>query len=466
METVERRPKKGEEVVVQVEGIDRKGKAVGVTDGHPIVINRGIPGDRVRARVTKRRKGALEGVSLEMLERGPGHVDARCPHHVSCGGCKFQDLSYEVQLELLRGHIEKALSDASVPFTEVESTIGCPEPWNYRNKMELSFGGIRWIEPEEPEGVERDFALGFHAPGRFDRVLDVSECHILFEGGIDIVRTARSLAKELQMSAWNQHTHEGCLRHLVLRRGVRTEETLVYVVSSVRDASVDVFLERLSAAHPEISTLIHGVNPHVADVATSLDRRVIKGPGWITERLSGIEFRISPESFFQTNTLQAERLFEVVLEEAQLEGAGLVYDLYCGAGSISLLLAGAVERVVGFELSKEAVADAEANAARNDISNVSFVAGDLAETIGAVSECPDVLICDPPRAGMHDRVVEKVIELGPKRIVHVSCNANTAARELARFAGHGYELLRARPVDLFPHTPHVECVFTLERKSS
>ena len=466
METVERKPKKGEEVVVQVEGIDRKGKAVGMTDGHAIVINRGIPGDRVRARVTKRRKGALEGVSLEMLERGPGHVEARCSHHVSCGGCKFQDLSYEVQLELLRGHIEKALTDAAVPFTAVDSVIGCPEPWNYRNKMELSFGGIRWIEPEEPEGVARDFALGFHAPGRFDRVLDVSECHILFEGGIEIVKTARALAKELQLTAWNPHTHEGCLRHLVLRRGVHTEETLVYVVSSVRDDTVDALLEGLSAAHPEITTLIHGVNAHVADVATSSERRIIKGPGWITERLRGVEFRISPESFFQTNTLQAERLFEVVLEEAQLAEAGLVYDLYCGAGSISLLLAGAVRRVVGFELSQEAVADAEANASRNEISNVSFVAGDLAETIGSVSERPDILICDPPRAGMHDRVIDKVIGLAPQRIVHVSCNVHTAAKELARFAYHGYELVRVRPVDLFPHTPHVECVFTLERKSS
>ena len=466
METVERKPKRGEEVLVHVEGIDRKGKAVGVTDGHPIVINRGIPGDRVRARVTKRRKGALEGVSLEMLERGPGHVEARCSHHVSCGGCKFQDLSYEVQLEILHGHIAKALRDAAVPFTEVDPVIACAEPWNYRNKMELSFGGIRWVEADEPEGAPRDFALGFHAPGRFDRVLDINECHILFEGGVEIAETARSLAKELQLTAWNPHTHEGCLRHLILRRGVRTQETLVYVVSSVRDDVVDEFLDRLSASHPEITTLVHGVNSHVADVATSQERRVIKGPGWITEQLRGVEFRISPESFFQTNTLQAERLFEVVLEEAQIAEAGLVYDLYCGAGSISLLLAAAAQRVVGFELSREAVSDAEANASRNEISNVSFVAGDLAETIGAVNERPDVLICDPPRAGMHDRVVEKVIELGPQRVVHVSCNVNTAAKELARFAYHGYELVRSRPVDLFPHTPHVECVFTLERRST
>ena len=466
METVARRPRKGEEVEVVVETIDRRGRAVGVADGHPIIITRGIPGDRVRARVTKRRKGALEGVSLEMLERGSGHVEARCQHHVSCGGCRFQDLSYEVQLELLRGHIQGALAEAAVPFIEVDPVIGCPDPWNYRNKMELSFGAIRWVEPDEPEGVARDFALGFHAPGRFDRVLDVSECHLLFEGGIGVATTARALAKELGLSAWNQHTHEGCLRHLVLRRGVRTGETLVYVVSSTGGALVDAFLERLSAAHPEITTLVHGLNPGVADVATSLERRVIKGAGWITERLSGVEFRVSPESFFQTNTLQAERLFEVVTEEAQAAEAGLVYDLYCGAGSISLLLAGAVGQVVGFELSEEAVADAEANASRNEISNASFVAGDLAETIRAVSERPDVLICDPPRSGMHDKVIEKVIELAPERIVHVSCNAHTAARELARFAYHGYDLTRARPVDLFPHTPHVECVFTLERSSS
>ena len=466
MDTVAQRPKKGEEVEAVVETIDRRGRSVGEVDGHPIILTRGIPGDRVRARVTKRRRAELQGVWLEVLERGPLHVDARCAHAQSCGGCRFQDLAYEAQLELLHGHIQEALASACVPFSEIEPVIGCPTPWNYRNKMELSFGAIRWVEAEEPEGVARDFALGFHAPGRFDRVLDVRECHLLFEGGMEFVTTARELAKELELSAWNQHTHEGCLRHLVLRRGVHTGETLAYVVTSEGGEVVEEFLERFCALHPELTTLVHGVNPGVADVATSSERRVVKGPGWITERLRGVEFRISPESFFQTNTLQAERLFEVVLEEAAAQEADLVHDLYSGAGSISLLLAGAVERVVGFELSAEAVADAEANASRNGISNATFVAGDLAETIASVSERPDVLVCDPPRSGMHEKVVERVIELAPQRIVHVSCNAHTAARDLARLVHQGYELVRARPLDLFPHTPHVECVFTLTRRTS
>lgn len=466
MEAVAHRPRKGEEVEALVETIDRRGRAVGQAGGHKIVLARGIPGDRVRVRVTKRRKGELQGVPLEVLERGPDHVLPRCAHAQSCGGCRFQDLDYGAQLELSRGHIGEALAGASVPCSRIEAVIGCPEPWNYRNKMELSFGAIRWVEEGEPQGVKRDFALGFHAPGRFDRVLDVSECHLLFEGGIEYVRSARDLAQELNLSAWNQHTHEGVLRHLVLRCGVHTGETMAYVVTSTGGEEVEEFLERFAAAHPALTTLVHGVNPGVADVARSEKRRVVTGPGWITERLGDVEFRISPESFFQTNTLQAERLFEVVLEEARLEEAELVYDFYCGAGSISLLLAGAVDRVVGYEISAEAVADAEANAARNSIRNASFVAGDLAETIASVRECPDVLICDPPRSGMHERVIERIIELAPARIVHISCNAHTAARDLARLVHHGYELVRARPVDLFPHTPHIECVFTLERCSS
>lgn len=466
MEAVERRPKKGEEVEALVEAIDRRGRAVGVAAGHTIILPRGIPGDRVRARVTRRRKGELHGVVMGVLERGPGYVAARCAHAKSCGGCRFQDLDYAAQLDLLRGHIGAALEGAFVPCGKIEDVIGCPEPWNYRNKMELSFGAIRWVEEDEPQGVARDFALGFHAPGRFDRVLDVSECHLLFEGGMDLVTSARDLAKELGLSAWNQHTHEGVLRHLVLRRGVHTRETMAYVVTSTGGEAVEEFLKRFAAANEGLTTLVHGVNAGVADVATALERRLITGPGWITERLHGVEFRISPQSFFQTNTLQAERLFEVVLEEARLEGVGLVHDLYCGAGSISLLTAGAVERVVGYELSTEAIADAEANAKRNGITNVSFVAGDLALTMASVSERPDVLICDPPRAGMHEKVVGRIIELGPDRIVHVSCNAHAAARDLARLVAHGYELVRARPVDLFPHTPHVECVFTLERSAS
>jgi len=466
MDTVARRPKKGEEVEVAVETIDRRGRALGETGGHPIALPRGLPGDKLRVRVTRRRRKELYGVPLEVLERGPAHIDARCSHAGSCGGCRFQDLDYEAQLELLRGHISQALAEAFVPLKEVDPVIGCPEPWGYRNKMELSFGAIRWVEEDEPEGVERDFALGFHAPGRFDRVLDVSECQLLFEGGIELVHSARALAKELDLSAWNQHTHEGCLRHLVLRRGVHTQETLAYLVTSRGGADVDELLARFAELHPELTTLVHGVNAGVADVAKSEERRVLKGEGWITERLHGVEFRVSPESFFQTNTLQAERLFEVVLEEACAEGTELVHDLYCGAGSISLLLARSAGKVTGFELSEEAVADAVENARRNQISNAEFVAGDLAETIAGVTERPDVLVCDPPRSGMHERVVERLIELGPQRIVHVSCNAHTAARDLARLVHHGYELVRARPVDLFPHTPHVECVFTLERSSS
>jgi len=465
MDTVARRPKKGEEVEALVDTIDRRGRALGEAEGHPISLTRGLPGDRVRARVTKRRRTGLQGVPLEVLEHGPSHVDARCAHAQSCGGCRFQDLAYGAQLELLRGHISQALEEACVPSPEVEPVIGCPVPWNYRNKMELSFGAIRWVEEDEPEGVERDFALGFHAPGRFDRVLDVSECHLLFEGGMELASSARDLAKELELTAWNQHTHEGCLRHLVLRRGVHTDETLAYVLTSRNGEDVDEFLDRFSALHPKLTTLVHGVNPGLADVATSSERRTITGPGWISERLRGIEFRISPESFFQTNTLQAERLFDIVIEEASAEGAGLVHDLYSGAGSISLLLAGAVEEVTGFELSTEAVADAKENALRNGIKNADFVAGDIAETIASVTERPDVLVCDPPRSGMHEKVVERLIELRPERIVHVSCNAQTAARDLARLVYNGYALIRARPVDLFPHTPHVECVFTLERRS-
>ena len=466
MDTVARRPKKGEEVEVAVETIDRRGRALGETGGHPIALPRGLPGDKLRVRVTRRRRKELYGVPLEVLERGLDHIDARCAHAGSCGGCRFQDLAYEAQLELLRGHISESLAEALVPIAEVDPVIGCPEPWSYRNKMELSFGAIRWVEEDEPEGVDRDFALGFHAPGRFDRVLDVHECHLIFDGGIELVRTARTLAKELELTAWNQHTHEGCLRHLVLRHGFHTGETLAYLVTSRDGADVDEFLARFAELHPELTTLVHGVNSGVADVARASERRLLRGDGWITERLHGVEFRISPESFFQTNTPQAERLFEVVLEEACAEGAELVHDLYCGAGSISLLLARSAGHVRGFELSGEAVADAEANAHRNQISNVSFVAGDLAETIGEVSETPEVLVCDPPRAGMHERVVERMIELAPPKIVYVSCNVHTAARDLGRLVQSGYELVRARPVDLFPHTPHVECVFTLERSAS
>lgn len=464
-------PRRGDEVDVRVERLDRRGRAQGLTVGEeqalPVSLRRAVPGDLVRARVVKRRRGRLEAQALERVERGPLSVEARCAHVPSCGGCSFQELAYAAQLELKGRLVAEDLAAAGLSGVPTEPVLACDPPWHYRNKMEFTFGARRWIEPGEPEGVEADFALGLHAPGRFDKVLDVARCHIVFEEANPILTDARRLARELGLPPWDVRTHTGLLRHLVLRKGERTGDLLVALVTA--DGSqpeVERYAARLLELHPEITTLVHGVNTRPAATAIAERERILHGPGYLRERLGHLELRVSAGSFFQTNTRQAERLFELVGEETG--PAELVWDLFCGTGTIALSLARSVGRVVAVEEVPSAVADARRNATANGIGNVRFEEADVTEALrgrvaGLELGSPDLAVVDPPRAGLHPKALEALLAAAPPRLVYVSCNVRATARELAQLVDGGYRLLRARPVDLFPHTPHVECVFTLER---
>ena len=434
-----------------------------------------VPGASVRGEVMRRRRNDIEARVLEVLESGPHHVEPRCSHFGTCGGCSRQDLAYEAQLaglgDLL-GDLVRPLLEAE---TVVEPVLGMEHPWNYRNKMDFTFGNRRWVNVDEPEDAPRDFAVGLHVRGNYEKVLDVDTCHIAFEEASGILTTARAEARGL--SAWDVRAHEGLLRHLVLRKGVHTGEILAYLVTSPgEDDRIDAYAERILAAHPEITTFVHGTNDGVATVATSEKKRVLHGGGTIHEELLGLRFEISPESFFQTNTLQAELLAARVREAAAVHADDVVFDLYCGGGALSLVMAAseggvAPRSLTGFELVVSAVRDAEKNAAKNGIENARFVPGDLAQTLAPGSlnelglETPTVCLVDPPRAGMHASVVEALRGLAPRRIVYVSCNPKTAVRDLA-LLGEDYRLTRVQPIDLFPHTPHLECIFTIERRGA
>jgi len=430
-----------------------------------------VPGDHLRFTVLKRRGNRIDGRPLELLSPSPARVEARCRHSLSCGGCSFQECDYAEQLIQKQRLLREALRAAEqLGAGEVEPVLGCDPPWAYRNKMEYTFGSRRWIEPDEPEGASADFALGLHAPGRFDKVLDLAECKIVFAAGEGILRDARELAREEGLEPWDVKEHTGFLRHLVLRAGVRTDEVMVNVVTASESAGrFDPYAAALLERHPEITTLVQTIHGGVASVSHGEAERVLFGPGWITEELCGATFRISPRSFFQVNTVQAEKLFEIVREEAAPSGDEVVYDLYSGAGTIALTLAPRVREVLAFEQVPEAVADAERNAAANGIDNVRLLEGDVLQRLDEVLENPGswprprVCVVDPPRAGLHPKVPPKLLALGADRIVYVSCNMTAGARDLALLVEGGYRLGRIRPVDLFPHTPHVECVVTLQR---
>ncbi|MAF65208.1 MAG: 23S rRNA (uracil(1939)-C(5))-methyltransferase RlmD [Planctomycetes bacterium] len=467
-----RKPRHGDELVCDVDGYDRRGWAVGrAVDpqgrAYRVRLRGAVPGDRVRVAVVRRRGERIDGTSVGHLARGPDLVESRCRHFGTCGGCSFQDLAYGAQLAAAHAAVTQALALHGLEAS-VDAVLGDPEPWHYRNKMEFTFAARRWIEAGEPEGVDADFALGLHVPGRHDKVMDVEECVIAFGEAQGIVRDARDLAREAGLAPWNLRDHTGLLRHLVLRKASHSDQILAYLVTSTEAATlVDPFAQRLCAHQPAITTFVQGINTRPASVAVGERDRVLTGPGFITERLAGLDLRISPTSFFQTNTRQAELLARLVREEALVGGSSpeCVFDLCSGGGVLSLLLASSAGRVVGFEIVPSAVADALANARRNGIDNVEFVEGDVARELPAHAggPPPDVCVVDPPRAGMHADVVRALGKLAPRRIVFVACDLAASGGDVAALVAAGWSLARVRPIDLFPHTPHVECVLTLER---
>lgn len=465
-----RKPKRGDVVELVVEELDEKGHGLGRLDDHRFHIRGAVPGSRVRATVHRRRRNNVDAALDDVLAPGEHAVQPRCTHFGTCGGCSFQNLAYAEQLAELQRLLANTL--ASFPEVEVEPVLGCDDPWNYRNKMDFSFSNRRWIEKDEPHGASRapdDFALGLHPVRRHDKVFDVERCEIAFAEASPILNAVRGLAREHALDAWDTRAHRGLLRHLVLRKGFATGEILAQLVTTEEAAErIDPFVADVLERQPEITTFVQAVNPGVALVAVG-EERVLHGPGRIHEELLGLRFTISAQSFFQTNTAQAERLVQCVVEHAQAAPGQRVFDLYCGCGTFSLPLARAGVDVTGFELVESAIEDAHRNAAANDIATARFVAGDLAETLTADElqalglGVPDLCIVDPPRAGMHPRALAALRRLAPRRIVYVSCRPASAARDLELLRTDAYRVLRVQPIDLFPHTPHLECVIVLER---
>jgi len=463
----ERKPRRGDVCELEIESFDERGEGVGRSGEYAVELRRAIPGERVRAGVNWRRRNLLGARVLERLAPSPHAAVPRCAHFGSCGGCSLQSLDYETQLAGLHALVERAFrAQGFGAELEIAPVEGAGELYGYRNKMEFTFSNRRWIEDGEPPGAATGFALGLHAPGVHSKVIDVGSCPIQPAAADRILASMRAEAQLRGLEPWDQRTHTGLLRHAVLRSSRATGEILVDLVTS-RDAFelVDPYAHALLARHPEITTFVQNVNTRPAQTAQGERERVIHGPGFIVERLLDLSFAISANSFFQTNSAQAERLFGLVRELAGARGDELVFDLYCGTGTIAIVLAGAAREVVGFEVAPSSVADACANAARNGIENVRFVEGDVLASLARESGRPDICVVDPPRAGLHPKLVPVLGALGPRRIVYVSCNPVSGARDARALADFRYRVRAVRPIDLFPHTPHVECLFTLERES-
>ncbi len=474
--------KRGREVELTLEAFADRGKSlarVGEGDGGFVVFVAGaVPGDRVRARVFKRKRGFAEARLLEVLEASDLRTTPRCEYAAACGGCKWQHVEYPAQLAMKGEQAVSALTRARLDLgaADVRPPLGAGDydgsggVFFYRNKMEFSFSAMRWLTDWEiatGEELDTDFALGLHVPGRFDKVLDLKACYLQSEWSARLVNGVRAFAKEHGWTPWHPREHTGYLRILAIRQSAHTEDRMVNLVTSHHDeARMAAFADWLRAEFPEATTLVNTINSGVAQTAFGEAVHTVFGPGLIRDRIGPHTFEIASNAFFQTNTVAAEGLYAVAREFANLRPSDVVYDLYCGAGTISLFVADAVKKVVGVELVEEAVENARASAEANGVENCTFVAGDMLELfkpeLVEAHGRPDVLIVDPPRAGMHPKVVGQIAHLRPERIVYVSCNPQTQARDLAMLQeAAAYTIEAVQPVDMFPHTHHVESVVGL-----
>lgn len=431
------------------------GRGVGRVDGRVVLVEGGFPGDRVAAQVYKRRASLWEARTTEVLSPSPLREAVRCRHVGTCGGCKLQGLRYEHQLALKASQVTEALKRlGKFPDPPMTAAVAAPEPFEYRNKMEFSFGA-------EPDGR---LICGLHYPGRFDRVFDLEECHLVPPTFSRVVHTVRTYLRERQVPAYEPRRHTGYARFLVIRRSVSSGELLVNLVTTSADFGLrEGLVERLRAAVPEITAIVHTESDRRAQVAIGDRQSVWYGRAGMTERLGRFEFDLGPQSFFQTNSLQASRLYDLVVEAAEPKGDELALDLYCGTGTIGLYLAPHVAGVLGVESSQEAVDCAITNADRNGIGNARFVCADvLAWLKGGWNSEPLLVILDPPRAGLHPDVPKRVAALKPRRIVYVSCNPAALARDAQLFGELGFSLKRVTPLDMFPQTAHMESVAVLD----
>jgi 23S rRNA (uracil1939-C5)-methyltransferase len=444
-----------QELDLTIDSLAYGGNGVARTNGFVVFVRRGLPGDRVRARVTRVKRNHAEALALEVLEAGAPRVDAPCEHYPECGGCRFQDLAYEAQTEWKERQVAEALRRIGGQEVPLEPILPAVEQFHYRNKLEYSFTST-------PEGP----ALGFHRAGRWDEVLEIERCWLTTDLGNVIRDTVRDWAREERLEPYDQEAQTGYLRHLVVREGRNTGQALVQLVTAPGERFERERLVEVLRALPKVRSIHWGVNDSPAET-TNVPTRLLWGEEAIEEQLLGLRFRVRPGAFLQTNTAMAERLYELAREYAGLTGAETVYDLYCGIGTIGLALASRALTVWGVEVSEESVACALENADLNGITNAAFFAGNVGQVLEDLRERagePDVVMVDPPRAGLAGKALRRVGRLGAPRLVYVSCNPTTLASDVKELTGeYGYRLERARPVDMFPHTPHIETVALLSR---
>jgi 23S rRNA (uracil1939-C5)-methyltransferase len=475
-----RRKKKSFPIYENIEIIDLaiEGKAVGklkssIEDQKEFIffVDKVVPGDIVDVQVTRSKSNYKEGYPIKFHAYSQKRVDPFCEHFGICGGCTRQQLSYEDQLLFKQKQVEETLKRISkLSLPTVDPILSAPEITNYRNKLEFTFTENRWLTPteiKEEKEITSFKGLGFHIPGRFDKILDIHKCWLQVEPSNGIRLFIKDYAVKNNLDFSNMYKNTGFLRTLIIRTASTGEIMVILTFYIDEREEIHKLMEAISVRFPEISSLNYVINGKLNDGISDQEVINYKGKDHIVERMGNLVFKVSPKSFYQTNSNQAYNLYNTVKEFANLKESDIVYDLYTGTGTIAIFLARDVKQVIGVEYVEESITDAKINAELNEIKNSKFYSGDIKDVLDdrfiIENGKPDVVVFDPPRAGLHTKVIEKVLETAPERIVYVSCNVATQARDLALFSER-YDVTRIQPVDMFPHTHHIENVVLMKIK--
>jgi len=458
--------RKGDLIDINVDKMAFGGQGVGRVEGFVVFVSGAVAGDRVRARIIRKKRDYAEARIQDVLSPSLDRVEAPCPYFGFCGGCQWQHMRYDMQLIHKHAHVAEALAHVGgLHGVRVHPVLPSERAFGYRNKMEFSFSNRRWYLPSEldrkPAEPANDFALGLHVPGTYNKVIDIEACLLQQEAGNHMLRAVKALAEASRIPAYGLKSHQGFWRYLALRYSQAYKEWMINVVTSCADDPLlSALADQLSGQFSSIRTIVHNINRRKGATAVGEEEKVLWGDGIIRDKIGPFVFQISANSFFQTNALAAETLYRTVARFAALTGKESVLDLYSGTGTIPLFLAPDARQVIGIEISENAVRDARKNCKENGVDHCRFICGDMRHALSSETQRPDVMIIDPPRAGMHKDVLKQVLTMAPEKVVYVSCNPATLARDLGQMATL-YDLIEIQPVDMFPHTYHIESVANL-----
>jgi 23S rRNA (uracil1939-C5)-methyltransferase len=456
---------------LKIENAGSEGKSIARYNNKVILVDFAVPGDIADIKITQLKKSYYTGTIERLVEPSPQRIEPLCAHFGTCGGCKWQHMSYVTQLTYKQQQVLDAFQRiGKFPFPQLSPILGSEQTEYYRNKLEFTFTNRKWLtslDTKDELSQTEHAGLGFHIPGRWDKVIDINHCYLQANPSNAVRLAVKSFAVKNGMSFFNLRSQEGLLRQLFVRNTLSGELMVIVSFAKEDEEKRIALLRHIHHQFPQITSLMYVVNNKKNDSISDLEILLFAGKDHIIEKLENLKFKIGPKSFFQTNSQQTLNLYSKTREMAQLTGNELVYDLYTGVGTIAAFVAGKAKKVIGIEYIEQAIADAKVNAILNHIENIDFFAGDMKDVLndGFISQHgkPEVIISDPPRAGMHEEVVKKIMEIAPKRVVYVSCNPATQARDIALMQEQ-YQIKQVQPVDMFPHTHHVENIALLERK--